>query len=532
MRAGQAPTERGHLACGPDLRGPTRLRLQGLRADKFQEGLHATETESCLSSNFDGVKQVALPELQRQQEEREPGLLGVLTLLQNGKFTEALAAAQSLPQEEADAVAALTRELNHRFVLAVRAISGSVLTGATQMLASEDLIQVTAEQSRETHRLSSLAEGLATALADTARRVATAAAGAEQALQDAAAGQAQVEQALQAMTEAATAFLDVDQRLRGLQQRVDQVENILNVIRRVAEQTHLLALNAAIEAARAGEAGRGFAVVAGEVRRLSEDTRRALRDVAQTVSGIREETAGVTATAAALAQQMATESEQAREAGTALSRIGTVTRSAADELAAVARATGEQASAVSEIATAAEGVSAATTRVEQVAGQVSAAVATLQRQIAGARKVITPMHLALTDDDLLEIAKADHLLWTHRLQNMIAGRDQLRPEQILPARDCRLGQWLARSAPTLGHLAAHRELATVHEALHQVPRALITAWNRGDSGDARRLFTEVRRLSDQLMILTDTLQAGLRGTPQGGSQEEKKDPGRRPNPIK
>jgi hypothetical protein len=65
---------------------------------------------------------------------------------------------------------------------------------------------------------------------------------------------------------------------RALGQTLDEM---LHVIRDIADQTNLLSLNATIEAARAGHAGRGFAVVAQEVRALSNQTKSALAKVAK-----------------------------------------------------------------------------------------------------------------------------------------------------------------------------------------------------------------------------------------------------------
>ncbi len=69
------------------------------------------------------------------------------------------------------------------------------------------------------------------------------------------------------------------------------VEQFLQTIQQISEQTDLLALNAAIEAARAGASGRGFAVVADEVRKLADNSNRTAEGVREVVATMRREVA-------------------------------------------------------------------------------------------------------------------------------------------------------------------------------------------------------------------------------------------------
>ena len=83
--------------------------------------------------------------------------------------------------------------------------------------------------------------------------------------------------------------------VQRLEQHAKEVENIISLVGDIAGQTNLLALNASIEAARAGEHGKGFAVVAEEVRKLADESAKAVQGISELIQNIQKEVAHVVA---------------------------------------------------------------------------------------------------------------------------------------------------------------------------------------------------------------------------------------------
>ncbi len=97
-----------------------------------------------------------------------------------------------------------------------------------------------------------------------------------------------VEQTNKGMAMIRTRTAAASDKIREMGNRSKEIGRIIETIDDIADKTDMLALNAAVEAARAGEHGRGFAVVADQVRKLSEDSKGATRDIGQLIERVQE----------------------------------------------------------------------------------------------------------------------------------------------------------------------------------------------------------------------------------------------------
>ena len=240
----------------------------------------------------------------------------------------------------------------------VRQSADQVANAATaQTGTAERVSSISGRQTEHAANAASSIEDLNKAVKEIAQRTLEVVASANNASTMADEGQLVVNRAVMGIQQVAGTVKKSAELMASLGQRSDQIGQIVNVIKDIAEQTNLLALNAAIEAARAGEQGRGFAVVADEVRKLAERTATATAEISQMISAIQAETGNAVTTMEKGSTEVNDGVGLANQAGLSLQNINNSIKGVVNMIAQISDATRSQSETTNEI----------TKRVDQIA---------------------------------------------------------------------------------------------------------------------------------------------------------------------
>lgn len=209
-------------------------------------------------------------------------------------------------------------------------------------------------------------------------------------------GQEKIHQSIEQMTQIYQVVSESYNKVKSLDEKSQDIHNIVTVIQEIAEQTNLLALNAAIEAARAGEEGRGFAVVANEVRKLAEQVSKSISGISTLIHAIQTETSEVSSSLETGYQQVELGSAQIVQTGQAFEQINL----AMNEMVENVQATVEN---LNIITNESEKMSYA---IEEIASVSEESAAAVEETAASAEETNSSMEeVSRSADTLLEIAK-------------------------------------------------------------------------------------------------------------------------------
>lgn len=170
----------------------------------------------------------------------------------------------------------LEQELSHR----VDQITGRVsLAFQEQNLYTDGQITAVVRVSTTIEQLDQISEKIAQAATQVDST-------AQKTLQVAEDGTANMQSGFASLTLLHKQAQAVANAMSDLHRQADQIDQIIDLITQISDETTILALNARIEAAGAGTYGRRFASVAQEVERLASRSREASEQVRQTIEEI------------------------------------------------------------------------------------------------------------------------------------------------------------------------------------------------------------------------------------------------------
>jgi methyl-accepting chemotaxis protein len=304
----------------------------------------------------------------------------------------------------------------------------------------------------------------------------------------------QVEQAVKTMGESINQFVA----------RTQKIVELTDKVKEIAAQTNLLSLNAAIEAARAGEHGRGFAVVADEVRTLAEKSAQAAKEIEQVTQDIGGQSKEVEIKVKEGLSHLKNSQESLDVVTNVMSIADKAATQTSEQVTYIATAAEEQSQVASEMANNLSTLSSGMEDIHKTFDAIASSFDRIVKEQSNSLKTFSDWKF---DCMLLNIVKADHLLWVTKVLDVLSDKKiSLNSGELTDHHQCRLGKWYdGAGREKYADYKEFIELGQIHPKVHETGKALVDALNAKDLDKANNLADKLMDYKNQVIKTLDDL---------------------------
>lgn len=300
---------------------------------------------------------------------------------------------------------------------------------------------------------------------------------------------------------------EIKETMGSVNYQAKRIDEMVVIIKGVADRTNLLALNASIEAARAGEHGKGFSVVANEIKKLAESTKEQVEFIREVVTSLTTEISRTTTAVDEAMDSFSSSKEYMDNAVESIDGINEVLSSIGNSFMEISANIEEQTAATQEMSANLLDINEKTRVLKDNTIMTGESFYKISKLVDEARILAYNESECIDQNTQIEICISDHLMWKWRVYNMLLGFETIAEEAVGTHHTCRLGKWIDNKEftnPNGEEIVA--KLESPHARLHNLAKDAIRSYNNNDLRSAENSLVLMDAASKEVVQYLNKLQ--------------------------